>query len=154
MSIWTMFAIYFPAVTGIMAGVNMSGDLKDPARSIPIGTLAAVGVGFLVYLIQIVLVGGAQTRLQLIDSSFETLCRQALFGSGSLVVAGVFAATLSSAIGSFLGAPRILQAVARDGLFRVLRPFAKGAPRSDEPHRALLLTLAVTVVIIRIRSWV
>jgi amino acid transporter len=148
MSIWTMFAIYFPAVTGIMAGVNMSGDLKDPARSIPIGTLAAVGVGFLVYLIQIVLVGGAQTRLQLIDSSFETLCRQALFGSGSLVVAGVFAATLSSAIGSFLGAPRILQAVARDGLFQVLRPFAKGSPRSDEPHRALLLTLAVTGAVI------
>jgi len=148
MSFWTMFAIYFPAVTGIMAGVNMSGDLKDPARSIPVGTLAAVGTGFLVYLVQILLVGGAQTRLQLIDTSFETLCRQALFGSGFLVVAGVFAATLSSAIGSFLGAPRVLQAVARDDLFRVLRPFAKGSARSDEPHRALLLTLAVTVAII------
>jgi hypothetical protein len=58
--------------------------------------------------VQIVLVGGAQTRLQLIGSSFETLCRQALFGSGFLVVAGVFAA------GSFLGAQRVLQAVARD----------------------------------------
>lgn len=148
MSFWTLFAIYFPAVTGVMAGVNMSGDLRDPSRSIPAGTLAAVGTGFLVYLIQIVLVGGAQTRPQLIGSSFETLCRQALFGSGSLVVAGVFAATLSSAIGSFLGAPRILQAVARDDLFRVLHPFAKGAPRSDEPHRALLLTLAVTAAII------
>ncbi|MCK7504781.1 MAG: hypothetical protein MZV70_12310 [Desulfobacterales bacterium] len=92
--------LHFPAVTGIMAGVNMSGDLKDPARSIP-ATLAAVGAGFLVYLIQIVLVGGAQTRLQLIDSSFETLGRQALFGSGFLHT--VFAATLSSAIGSLPG---------------------------------------------------
>ncbi len=148
MSFWTMFALYFPAVTGIMAGVNMSGDLKEPARSIPMGTLAAVGTSFIVYLVQIVLVGGAQTRIQLIDSSFETLCQQALFGSGFLVVAGVFAATLSSAIGSFLGAPRVLQAVARDDLFRLLRPFAKGSARSDEPRRALLLTLSITAAVI------
>lgn len=148
MSVWTMFAIYFPAVTGIMAGVNMSGDLKEPARSIPRGTLAAVGTGFVIYLAQIVLVGGAQTRLQLIDRSFETLCQQALFGSGFLVVAGVFAATLSSAIGSFLGAPRILQAVARDDLIRILRPFGKGAAGGDEPRRALLLTLVLSVAII------
>jgi amino acid transporter len=148
MSFWSMFAIYFPAVTGIMAGVNMSGDLKEPGRSIPLGTLAAVGTGLVVYLAQIVLVGGAQTRLELIDRSFETLCRQALFGFGFLVAAGVFAATLSSAIGSFLGAPRILQAVARDDLVRVLRPFAKGLAKGDEPRRALLLTLAVSVAVI------
>jgi len=147
MSFWTMFAIYFPAVTGIMAGVNMSGDLKDPARSIPVGTLAAVGTGFLVYLVQIVLVGGAQTRLQLIDSSFETLCRQA-FSVPVSWWCWCFCRHTVSAIGSFLGAPRVLQAVARDDLFRALRPFAKGSSRSDEPHRALLLTLAVTVAII------
>ena len=72
-SFWAMFAIYFPAVTGIMAGVNMSADLKDPARSIPMGTLAAVGTGFVIYLVQIILVGGAQARLPLIDSCFDSL---------------------------------------------------------------------------------
>lgn len=61
-SFWKVFAIYFPAVTGIMAGVNMSGDLENPGRSIPMGTLAAVAVGLLIYLGQILLCGGAQTR--------------------------------------------------------------------------------------------
>jgi amino acid transporter len=148
MSFWIVFAIYFPAVTGIMAGVNMSGDLKDPGYSIPWGTLAAVGVGLLIYGVQILLCGGAQSRLQLIGSSFETLRSQAIFGAGFLVVAGVFAATISSAIGSFLGAPRVLQAVARDRVIPQLRVFARGSAGRDEPRRALWLTLGVTLIII------
>ncbi len=148
MSFWTVFAIYFPAVTGIMAGVNMSGDLKDPGRAIPMGTFAAVGVGFLVYAVQILLIGGAQTRTELLSSSFETLGRQAIFGTDYLVIAGVFAATLSSAIGSFLGAPRVLQAVAKDQVIPFLKPFASGTAKGDEPHRALWLTLMITVAII------
>ena len=147
-SFWSMFAIYFPAATGIMAGVNMSGDLKDPGRSIPRGTLAAVGVGFLVYATQILVVGGAQLRPQLLNASFEILCDQALFGAGFMVVAGVFAATLSSALGSFLGAPRVLQAVARDKVIGPLRPFIQGSRRGDEPRRALILTMAITVAVI------
>ena len=148
MSFWSVFAIYFPAVTGIMAGVNMSGDLKDPGRSIPLGTFAAVGVGLVIYLAQILIVGGAQSRTQLLTASFETLGGQALFGLGFLVIAGVFAATLSSAIGSFLGAPRVLQAVARDQVIPLLRPFARGTAKGNEPRRALWLTLVITVVII------
>jgi len=147
-SFWVVFAIYFPAATGIMAGVNMSGDLKDPKRAIPLGTFSAVVVGFLVYLVQILLCGGAQTRSQLIETSFETLCSQALFGAGFLVVAGVFAATLSSALGSFLGAPRVLQAVARDNIIPPLSTFSKGSRRGDEPHRALLLTLVISLAVI------
>ncbi|UCD28322.1 MAG: amino acid permease, partial [Planctomycetota bacterium] len=147
-SFWVVFAIYFPAVTGIMAGVNMSGDLENPGRAIPLGTLAAVGVGLFIYASQILLCGGSQTRLQLIDAGFETLRSQALFGAGFLVAAGVFAATLSSALGSFLGAPRVLQAVARDNVIPLLRPFALGSRRGDEPHRALWLTLGITFGII------
>jgi len=148
MSFWVIFAIYFPAVTGIMAGVNMSGDLKDPGKSIPLGTLAAVGVGFIIYATQILLCGGAQTRSQLSAFSFETLSQQALFGAGFLVIAGVFAATISSALGSFLGSPRVLQAVARDDVIPPLRPFAMGSKRGDEPRRALWLVLGVTLLTI------
>ena len=148
MSFWKVFAIYFPAVTGIMAGVSLSGDLKNPRRSIPAGTVASVIVGFFIYSSQILLCGGAQSRHHLLFSSFETFCNQAVLDAGFLVVAGVFAATLSSAIGSFLGAPRVLQAVARDRLIPMARPFASGSAKGDEPHRALWLTLAITMMII------
>jgi amino acid transporter len=148
MSFWKVFAIYFPAVTGIMAGVNMSGDLKNPGRAIPLGTLAAVAVGFCIYAVQIFLVGGSQTNSQLLDSSFETLCNHALFGAGFLVVAGVFAATISSALGSFLGAPRVLQAVARDKIVPSMQFFARGSVQADEPRRALIFTFLATVAII------
>ncbi|MBN1945277.1 MAG: amino acid permease [Bradymonadales bacterium] len=147
---WLLFAIYFPAVTGIMAGVNMSGDLKNPARSLPLGTLAAIGVGFVIYISQIILCGGAIDRGQLIADPYNSLTRLALFGAGFLVTAGVFAATLSSAIGSFVSAPRVLQALARDDLLRFVRPFSQGSTKGDEPRRALWLTLLLTVGVLAV----
>jgi len=142
---WLIFAIYFPAVTGIDAGVNMSGDLKDANKSLPRGTLAAVGVGFLVYLVQIVLSGGAFDRAQLTDTPYAVLKDNALFGLSFLVVGGVCAATLSSALGSLLGAPRVLQAVSRDPVLSFLGPFGKGAGANDEPRRALVFTAVLGV---------
>ncbi len=148
LSFWVVFAIYFPAVTGIMSGVNMSGDLKNPGKSIPAGTFAAVFTGLLIYGLQIFIIGGAQTRTQLLNASFETMGEQAVFGLGILVTAGVFAATLSSGLGSFLGAPRVLQAVARDNVVPLTGIFRKGSPRGDEPYRALSFTLIITFIII------
>ena len=142
---WMMFALFFPAVTGIMAGVNMSGDLKDPGHAIPRGTLAAVFVGAAVYLLQIVITGGAIPRAELAAGPYQSLLDNALFGMGWLVVAGVLAATLSSALGSFLGAPRILQALARDSIFPGLAFFGRGSGTGDEPRRGLWLTLVMTL---------
>ena len=147
-SFWVVFALYFPAVTGIMAGVNMSGDLENPSKSIPSGTFAAVFTGLLIYGLQIIVIGGAQTREQLISSSFETMGEQALFGLGFLVTAGVFAATLSSGLSSFLGAPRVLQAVARDNVIPLLGMFRRGSKKGDEPHHALVLTFFIASMII------
>lgn len=145
---WRLFAIYFPAVTGIMAGVNMSGDLREPERAIPRGTLAAIVVGSAVYGLQMFLCGGAQSRGQLVERPYHTLVDQALGGMGFLVVAGVFAATISSAIGSFLGAPRVLQALARDRVYRLLKPFGFGSRGGDEPYPALLMTFAITLLVL------
>jgi amino acid transporter len=139
---WVVFAVFFPAVTGIDAGVNMSGDLKEPEKSIPSGTLTAILVGSGVYLLNIMVSGGSTARIDLINDPFGSLLAQA--GPMSFaVVAGVFAAALSSAIGSLLGAPRILQALARDEIFPGLGFFAKGTLKGDEPQRGLVLSYAV-----------
>lgn len=145
---WAVFAIYFPAVTGIASGVNMSGDLKEPGRSIPRGTLAAVGVGFLIYFTQILLGGGAYPREALIASPYELLHDNALFGWSILVTLGMVAATLSSAMGSYLGAPRVLQAVSRDRILHPLHLFSKGSRKGNEPRRALILTCIITIIVL------
>ncbi|UCC97034.1 MAG: hypothetical protein JSW66_14455 [Phycisphaerales bacterium] len=145
---WVVFAIYFPAVTGILAGVNMSGDLKDPARSLVRGTMAAIGVGFVIYLLEIILSGGSQQRGDLQAQPFEMLVKNALWGTGFLVMGGVFSATISSAVGSFLGAPRVLQALARDRIFPILGMFGHGSKDKDEPRYGLILTLGLTLGVI------
>ncbi|MGE0609636.1 MAG: amino acid permease [Pirellulales bacterium] len=137
---FSVFALFFPAVTGIMAGANMSGDLKDPTKAIPRGTLAAVAVTGLVYLTQAILLSGVRTHEELINNNFviRDISQWPL-----LITAGVFAATLSSALGSMMGAPRIMQAFARDEIFPWLKFFGAASGKAREPRRATVLTFAI-----------
>ena len=139
-SLFTMFALFFPAATGIMAGVNLSGDLKDPARSIPRGTLASIGLTGLIYIGMGVLLAGVEERSFLQSSNMAVRDASAI---PALITAGIFAATLSSAIGSMMGAPRILQALARDGIFKSLLRFSKGDGENQEPRKAIILTFLI-----------
>src|SRR6056297_1856584 len=91
---WVVFAVFFPAVTGIMAGVNMSGDLRNPNRAIPVGTLAAVGVGYVVYMVLPIVLTLRADAQSLIDDPL-IMRRLALWGDAILL--GVWGATLSSA---------------------------------------------------------
>ena len=116
-----LFGIFFPAVTGFTAGVNMSGDLRDPRRSIPRGTLAAIGTGLLVY-VGLALYVGLKVDRQLLLEEPNVLRQIAWFAPA--VVAGIWGATLSSALGCVLGAPRILQALGQDSI--APRWFARG----------------------------
>ena len=137
---WIVFAIFFPAVTGFTQGVSMSGDLKDPGKSLPLGTFLAVGVSIIVYFTVALLFAGALPQKDL-AGDYGAMRQVAYFGP--LIDAGVIAATLSSAMASFLGAPRILQSLAGDKIFRVLNPFAKGAGAANNPRRAVLLAAAI-----------
>ena len=141
---WVVFAVFFPAVTGIMAGVNMSGDLADPGRSIPKGTFLAVGVGYLIYMILPVFLA-LRVDTQTLVSDPLVMRRISLWGGA--IVLGVWGATLSSAVGSILGAPRVLQALARDGVLpRWLSWLGKGSGGDDSPRNGTALTLGIALV--------
>ena len=113
MSFSQVFAIFFPAVTGIMAGVSMSGDLKDARRSLPRGTLFAILTGFIVYLAIPVFLA-MNYSLDEMRADKNLVFRVAAVEQ--LVYVGLWGATLSSAMGSILSAPRTVQALAMDGL--------------------------------------
>lgn len=139
---WVLFAIFFPAVTGFTQGVSMSGDLRDPARSLPTGTFAAVGLSTLIYFAA-ALGFAAVLPLDQLAADYNAMRKAALWPG--LIEAGVIAATLSSAMASFLGAPRVLQSLAADDLFPFLRPFAAGHGPMHNPRRGVLLTCAIAL---------
>jgi amino acid transporter len=143
-SFWVVFAVFFPAVTGIMAGVNMSGDLKEPAKSIPKGTFYAIGVGYVIYMILPIILANRADALTLIE---DPLIMRKIAYWGDAILIGVWGATLSSAVGSILGAPRVLQAWARDGVLpRWLRWLGRGEGEDDTPRVGTLLTLGIALV--------
>ena len=132
-----LFGIFFPAVTGFEAGVSMSGDLRDPKKSIPAGAIAAIAVGFVVYLGLAIFFFYTVDREVLQDPN--VLLKISLVPQ--LVVAGIWGATLSSALGSILGAPRILQATAVDNI--TPKFFSRTSGRVQEPRNALILTFFI-----------
>jgi amino acid transporter len=140
LSFWVLFAIFFPAVTGFTQGVSMSGDLKDPGKSLPAGTFAAVGLSIIVYFLSSVIFA-AVLPSDILISDYAAMNKIAYFSI--LVTAGAIAATLSSAMASFLGAPRILQSLAADRIFPFLAFFAKGSGPTSNPRRGVLLSAGI-----------
>lgn len=142
-SFWIVFAVFFPAVTGIEVGISLSGDLKDPSRSIPVGTIASILVTALVYVAAAVWFATHMTPEELVSN---TGAMAEISAVPVLILAGVAASTLSSALGSVLAAPRTLQAVAGDRVVPKWMAGQMGSP--TEPRAAVLLTGAVAVVVI------
>ena len=135
-----VFAIFFPAVTGFTAGIAMSGDLKNPKKDIPIGTISAIAVGFFVYT-GLAIFLAMRVDPETLKSDYNILLKIALFAP--VVVAGIWGATLSSALGGVLGGPRILQAMSIDRI--TPRLFGKGRGKNNEPVNALLLVFVIAL---------
>ncbi|XP_062500630.1 solute carrier family 12 member 6-like [Corticium candelabrum] len=145
-----LLAIFFPSVTGIMAGSNRSGDLKDAQRSIPRGTIAAIATTSIVYLTCVMFFGGTIDGPLLRDKFGESIddslvVAELSWPSPWVIYIGAFLSTIGAGLQSLTGAPRLLQAIARDNLIPILGVFAKGNSKG-EPTVALILTAFVAEV--------
>ncbi|XP_053704382.1 solute carrier family 12 member 5b isoform X1 [Synchiropus splendidus] len=151
-----LVGIYFPSVTGIMAGSNRSGDLRDAQKSIPIGTIAAITTTSTVYMSCVVLFGACIEGVVLRDKFGEGVNGNLVIGtlawpSPWVIVFGSFFSTCGAGLQSLTGAPRLLQAIARDGIIPFLRVFGHGKA-NGEPTWALLLTASICEIGIIIAS--
>ncbi|NWH90547.1 S12A2 protein, partial [Aegithalos caudatus] len=186
---FSVFAIFFPAATGILAGANISGDLADPQSAIPKGTLLAILITTLVYVGIAVSVGScvvrdatgnvndtivaeltnctsAACKLNYDFSSCQSQagaeCHYGLMnnfqvmsmvsGFAPLISAGIFSATLSSALASLVSAPKIFQALCKDSIYPGFQMFAKGYGKNNEPLRGYILTFLIALGFILIVS--
>ncbi|NXM18340.1 S12A7 protein, partial [Ploceus nigricollis] len=157
MTYFTMLVgIYFPSVTGIMAGSNRSGDLKDAQKSIPTGTILAISTTSFIYLSCIVLFGACIEGVILRDKFGEAVNGNLVVGtlawpSPWVIVIGSFFSTCGAGLQSLTGAPRLLQAIARDGIVPFIQIFGHGKA-NGEPTWALLLTVGICEIGILIAS--
>ncbi|PAV63134.1 hypothetical protein WR25_12391 [Diploscapter pachys] len=171
---FSVFAVYFPAATGIMAGANISGDLTDPQRAIPLGTLIAIFATTIVYLLTVFITGCTFVRdadgtgFPVFNSTgfvppecaMNSTCEYGLMNNfqiiedlslwGPLILAGISAASLSSALASLVSAPKVFQAVCKDKLFPRIDYFAKGYGKAEEPRRGYILASIVAFTMVGI----
>ncbi|XP_037315070.1 solute carrier family 12 member 7-like isoform X1 [Pungitius pungitius] len=151
-----LVGIYFPSVTGIMAGSNRSGDLRDAQRSIPIGTIMAILTTSFLYISCVVLFGACIEGVVLRDKFGYSVKNNPVIGilawpSPWVIVIGSFFSCCGAGLQSLTGAPRLLQAIARDGIIPFLQVFGHGKA-NGEPTWALLLTVGICEIGILIAS--
>lgn len=147
-SFWVVFAVFFPAVTGVMAGANMSGDLTNPRRSIPLGTLSSVVLTTIIYLCLVFVAALIATPDEL-TNNYNVFIEKSLYPP--IVLAGLLGATLSSALGSFVGAPRILLALGEKNILPKSNFIAKRS-RRGEPIHSMLITAVIVIIGLSLRD--
>ncbi|MFT7066893.1 MAG: amino acid transporter, partial [Sediminicola sp.] len=147
-SFWIVFSVFFPAVTGVMAGANMSGDLTNPRKSIPYGTITSVILTTIIY-ISLIFVAAMIATPEELAKNYNIFIDKALFGP--IVLAGLLGATLSSALGSFVGAPRILLALGEKNILPKSEQLSK-LSKKGEPVTAMLVTAFIVLFGISLRN--
>jgi amino acid transporter len=143
MTFWAAFAMFFPATTGMESGMSMSGDLRNPSRSLPIGTITSILTVYLLYF-SIAVFLSSHVSADYLQSYPFILYHTAQ--STTLILFGVWAATLSSALGAILGGPRVMQAIAKDGILP--RFLAKGYGKANQPRTATLFIFSLAMILV------
>ena len=142
LSFWAAFSMFFPATTGIEAGMSFSGDLKNPSRSLAIGTIASVLTAYVLYS-TVSLFLNKNLSLDLLRSN--TMIAYHLSRVGFLIFFGIWGATLSSALGGILGAPRVIQSIAQDGMLPKF--LSKGFGPTNQPRIATIIVFFFALVL-------
>ncbi|XP_059168797.1 solute carrier family 12 member 8-like [Physella acuta] len=142
---FTIFGLFFSTITGVLAGINMSGDLKDPFHNIPQGTLAALGVGTFLYMSLVLVLGATCMRAYLIA---DYMIAEKVSIVGVLWLAGLYLSSVSSCMGSLYGPSRILQSIANENVIPVIKFLGHGRGPNKVPLFALLSITVVTILFI------
>ncbi|XP_033099425.1 solute carrier family 12 member 8-like isoform X2 [Anneissia japonica] len=142
---FTVFGVFFPTATGVMAGINMSGDLKKPHKNIPHGTLSAIAVTTIMYLAFSLLLGATCTRYALQN---DYMIAEKVSLVGFLWLLGLYISSLSSCLGGLYGAPRILQCIANENVIPIIKFMGHGKGPNKEPVIAQLLVCFVAILFI------
>ncbi|KAI2792266.1 Vacuolar cation-chloride cotransporter 1 [Penicillium oxalicum] len=132
-----LFGILYPATGGIFAGASMSGDLRNPSKSIPKGTLAGLALTFISYVLVIVTMAASIRRQSLYNN---TNVIQIVNYSDTVILIGEFATSFFSALMGVIGSAKLLQAIARDSLLPGINVFGRGSKKTDEPINAIIIT--------------
>lgn len=147
-SFWAVFAVFFPASTGIMAGANMSGELKNPRKNIPLGTISAILLSIVIYLALAYWLARSATTEELLEN-YTVMIDKAAWGLP--VLAGLLGATFSSALSSLVGAPRILQALGAHNIIPKGKWFSKKT-KKGEPRNSLFVTGGIVLAALMLRD--
>ncbi|KAM7407626.1 hypothetical protein PAMA_003383 [Pampus argenteus] len=142
---FTVFGVFFPAATGVMAGFNMSSDLQRPEHNIPVGTLAAVFTSWFLYLVFVFLLGAICTREAL---RYDFLIAEKVSLVGFLFLLGLYISSLASCMGGLYGAPRILQCIAQERVIPALAFLGRGKGPNRTPVAAICLTSMLTMAFV------
>ncbi|XP_055668826.1 solute carrier family 12 member 8 isoform X1 [Falco peregrinus] len=144
-SFFTVFGVFFPAATGVMAGFNMSGDLQKPATNIPLGSLAAVGTSWFLYMVFVFLLGAICTRQSL---RYDFMIAEKVSLVGFLFLLGLYISSLASCMGGLYGAPRILQCIAQENVIPMLAFLGRGKGPNKTSVAAICLTSLITMAFV------
>ncbi|KAK3925781.1 Solute carrier family 12 member 8 [Frankliniella fusca] len=141
---FTVFGVFFPTVTGIMAGINMSGDLRQPNVNIPNGTIAAVGVGTFLYLMFVIVLASTCTRQALKDYMIAAKVAALHFP----LLAGLYVSSMSSCLAAMYGTPRVLQSIANENVIPVIQFLGHGRGPNKVPVYSMTVVAMVTITFI------
>ncbi|EDW00365.1 solute carrier family 12 member 8 [Drosophila grimshawi] len=140
-----VFGVFFPTVTGVLSGINMSGDLRAPSTDIPNGTLAAFGTSTFLYMVFVLFLGATCKRVTLYTDFMISVKVSAVH---FLLLAGIYVSSMSSCLGAMYGTPRVLQSIAKENVIPGIDLLGKGRGPNKVPLYAMAVVAVVTVTFI------